>query len=68
MPRFFATFPQGDRLRRDTYTIVEAPDKATATEMMYAEYGNRWAFVYESPVEAGVERFGLTLIPFGHEP
>lgn len=65
MPRFFCTFPQKDSLRRDAYTIVEAPTMDDAIAEMYRIYDHGWAFAYRSAEDAGVGRYGLVYIELG---
>lgn len=65
MPNFFMTFVQKDPLRRDAYTIVDAPSMDDAINEMWRIYGHGWAFAYRSAEDAGVQRHGLSFIELG---
>lgn len=65
MAEFIITFGQGDRVRKDCYTVVEAPSWRDAHDLIFATYGKNWAFCYENRERAGVDKFGLTKIPWG---
>lgn len=43
----------------DHYATVTAPDHAQCVALMVGMFGSQWAFQYDSPEAAGVERFGL---------
>lgn len=66
MPQYFITFGHGDRLRRNSYTIVQARDAADANEKGYALYGNDWSMAYpEKDGRAVVKRWDLAYIAPG---
>lgn len=43
----------------DHYATIIAPDTETARKIMLAVFGRTWAFQYDSPEAAGVERFHM---------
>ncbi len=44
------------------YVVVEADNYEHARELMWARFGNGWAFQYPDEERAGVERWGLVLV------
>lgn len=66
MPRFIITFGQGDDLRRNCYTEIDAADKTQAVELGYQLYGNHWSQAYlEDEGAAIIAEWGLTYIAPG---
>lgn len=70
MNKFYITFgfihkdSKGQSLAH-CYTIVEAENEAEAREKMFASpVGHQWAFCYKTPQDAGVIKYGLSLVPF----
>jgi len=64
MKEYFFTFGIGQPLE-GCYTTVRASSMEEARQMMFEEYGSKWAFCYESAMAAGVHRFDLMYVPFG---
>jgi len=63
MPTFYLTFAYSGP-RRSNYQQIEAPDRATAREMAYKEYGPSWAFLYsEEEFADQARRYGLVALP-----
>ena len=71
MTEFVVTFPVGGVLR-DCYTTIDAENEYQARLQIIEVYGrgdpeghSGFGSVYPNTHQAGVERFGLTFIPFG---
>lgn len=63
--QFILTFGDG-HTRRNRYTIIDAPDKASAVELGYELYGNEWSQIYGIDRKADVvDRWGLIYIDPG---
>lgn len=45
------------------YTIVEPTDEQTSRERMFARWGRKWAFDYPTTEAAGVDTWGMQLVP-----
>lgn len=45
---------------RDRYVTVEGPDEAACRQHAFMLFGPAWAFIYDTPEEAGVDVYGLT--------
>ncbi len=45
------------------YTLIEGETYEEARAKMVQHYGQKWAFQYDSPEQAGVERWGLIFHP-----
>lgn len=69
MKTFYFTFGFGHCVGPGlAYTWIECEHAEGARAQMFAEYKNKWAFMYDSAEAAGVHRFNLMYIPFGsHE-
>jgi hypothetical protein len=69
---FIITFGSGDHMGPKKwspdhcYTIVRAVSKHDAKIMMNAKRGLKWATIYDSEEDAGVEKWGLCLVEFDH--
>lgn len=61
---FIVTFGCGQILR-NKFARVEAPSEWQARDLVFATYGDCWAFLYNSEWEAGVEEWRMTEVPFG---
>ena len=68
---FYATFGSNQGCVKNDVVItgrscveIEAENYEAAKEKMFDVFGPRWAFLYESPVEAGVEQWGLELVEY----
>ena len=58
--KWWFTFTCGiDDPNRNCYTVIEAEDARAARTKMFAAWGNKWAFQYDSAEDAGVKEFGL---------
>jgi hypothetical protein len=57
---FYATFGLDDPERAKRYQIIKATSKQKARELMFAEYGQKWAFLYTAEeFEGQPERYHL---------
>ncbi len=70
MHEYIFTFGFGQKLKNSLpadscYTAIKAKDELEARRIMVSEYGNKWAFCYFSPEDAGVDRYNLRYIEFG---
>lgn len=70
MKDFYFTFGFGQHMGtsqislRGCYTIIRDWTFNGALKTMVERRGNKWASDYGSAEEAGVDRYGLTFIPF----
>lgn len=64
MRTFYFTFGF-DHATEPSYTWIECDTAEGARAQMFAAYQDKWAFMYDDPIEAGVTRFHLKYIPFG---
>ena len=53
------TCPYTGKKLDDHYATITAPTEADCTALMVQLFSNKWAFPYDSPEVAGVDRFGL---------
>jgi PhoPQ-activated pathogenicity-related protein len=60
--QYIATFGQQYSDLKDCYTIVNAESVNEAHQKLYRHYGNKWSMLYNSPEEAGVEKYNLSLL------
>ncbi|MEU7174688.1 MULTISPECIES: hypothetical protein [Micromonospora] len=54
------TCPFTGRKLDDRYATITAATEAECTALMVHLFGAGWAFPYDTPEAAGVDRFGLT--------
>lgn len=59
--RFYVTFGHGQKRGIGFYSIIHAIDGSRARVMASHFYGKDWSQIYNSPEEAGVEKFDLKL-------
>ena len=64
MNEFIVTFGYGQPLA-GCFTRIEAANAHEARGLIFKEYGNKWAFMYNSEEEAGVKQWGLKEVKFG---
>lgn len=64
MKTYYLTFGYNSALRR-SYAEIRAENYESARAQAFAHHGSEWAFLYDSPEEAGVFRFGLEEVPLG---
>lgn len=58
------TFGFGQKLQ-NCYCLVYCDTLTNARTIMTSVYGPLWAFSYKDKESAGVEKYGLRLVPFG---
>jgi hypothetical protein len=46
------------------YTTIEAENRTAAREKIFSEYGKKWAFMYDSPEEAGIMEYNLIYVAY----
>jgi hypothetical protein len=70
MPMFVGTFGANhlNGMGADKYVLIEADDMAQAVRVMQARFADKYAFVYRSAEEAGVERWSLQCVNVTGEP
>lgn len=66
MEKFVVTFGFNQRLAKK-FAEFEAENFDKARSKVSRTYGSMWAFIYRSRKEAGVDRWGLTEVPFGEK-
>ena len=64
--KFIITFGSNQIPGINYYTEIDAKDRNDAREKVYDALGSKWAFLYESEKDAGIDRYNLTYIPFVH--
>ncbi len=66
---FYFTFGVNHKDKRGNslenyFTVVEAENAEEARAIMFREYGKQWAFMYDNPNKAGVEKYSMEFIDF----
>jgi hypothetical protein len=61
---YIGTFGVNHTLGKN-FVRVTADNYTAARELMFQIYGQKWAFLYSSELEAGVEMWKLTEVPLG---
>ncbi len=64
MQQFFITFGYGQFLA-GCYTIINAEAEQLAREEAETMYGPCWSMIYDSSSKAGVQKYNLSLVPWG---
>lgn len=69
--KFYATFGSNHRCVKNNVVItgrscveLEARNEAAARERMFDVFGPRWAMIYKTKADAGVDTHGLDLIDY----
>jgi len=62
---FYGTFGNKDEVRKNCFVVIKARTMQHAREQMFGVYNNKWAFVYPTAEEAGVDKYKLMKINLG---
>jgi hypothetical protein len=68
LKEFIGTFGCGHTWKgfslADRYVYIRAENVEKAAEIMIRTFGEKWAMLYSSEDEAGVDKYSLSLLPF----